>query len=178
MSVSIFSDGNRYYWRVYRKWGNAPPHQHYIPFGEDRFASMEKAVDLDLQLQERQRAYHISLLYRADHWIRPDGKLRGVYVGVDGRGDPASNVMSGFHGRPSGCAGAALLFPAHLWMHTGQSLTCLAERSASILGRIWPKSFASAIRPMLRTLTGHWLLPLKMLGAVIRCLWKVAAVES
>ena len=88
MSVSIFSDGNRYYWRVYRKWGNAPPHQHYIPFGEDRFASMEKAVDLDLQLQERQRAYHISLLYRADHWIRPDGKLRGVYVGVDGRGRP------------------------------------------------------------------------------------------
>ena len=100
-----------------------------------------------------------------------------MWASMEG-GDPASNVMSGFHGRPSGCAGAALLFPAHLWMHTGQSLTCLAERSASILGRIWPKSFASAIRPMLRTLTGHWLLPLKMLGAVIRCLWKVAAVES
>jgi hypothetical protein len=49
---------------------------------------MEEAIDADMKLAERQRAFYLAQMYRADYWMKENGKIRGLSLGLDGHGRP------------------------------------------------------------------------------------------
>lgn len=79
MGITLFTDGDRKYYRVTKAW-NGKEHQVYVRIGKSEKRALKEAEKVDADLEQRRNAFHESQKLSGDGLIHEDGKIIGLQL--------------------------------------------------------------------------------------------------
>ena len=77
MSITLFKDGTREYYRITRAWGGNE-HQDYVRIENDPAKAYEKALEIDNRLKTAQNAFFLRQQISEERYFHADGKIVGL----------------------------------------------------------------------------------------------------
>ena len=77
MSITLFKDGTREYFRITRAW-DGKEHQDYVRIEKNREKAYQKALEIDNRLKKGQDAFLLRQQISAERYFHNDGKIVGL----------------------------------------------------------------------------------------------------
>ncbi len=79
MGITLFTDGDRKYYRVTKAW-NGKEHQVYVRIGKSDKKALKEAEKVDSDLEQRRKAFHESQKLSGEGLVHEDGKIIGLQL--------------------------------------------------------------------------------------------------